>query len=67
MLSCLNIIISRIEDSVLARVRRETSPLKVSVSHVCSVGLGGNEYEVFMVKDGIFLLYNGESFKVKRQ
>lgn len=52
-MSCLNATITRIG-----------SGLHASVSLVCSVNMDVINGEAFMVKEGVFLLSDGESFKV---
>lgn len=41
-----------------------TKRLSVRCSAVCSVGVIGGGYEVFVVTDGIFVLYDGNEFSV---
>ena len=41
--------------------------LKVRCSAVCSVGTDENGYEIFMVKEGIFLLFDGKEFSVLKR
>lgn len=78
MFSCLNIVISSLVSLLHVSVERylppmhikiwdSTTPLKVTVSHVCSVGLDENKREVFLVKEGVFLLSDGKTFKVLKQ
>lgn len=63
-MSCLSVLIERIDSAFFADVRRATPNLRVSVSYVCSVGLDADGYEAFMVKEGVFLLADGKSLKV---
>ena len=78
MRSCLNIVISRLASLLQVSVERylpqmrinvgaSTPSLRVAVSHVCSVGLDENKREVFMVKEGVFLLSDGKTFEVLKQ
>lgn len=44
-----------------------TKRLKVRCSAVCSVGTDEDGYEIFMVEDGVFLLYDGNEFSVLKR
>lgn len=76
MFSCLNILILRIggivanisaiNHSPIVTVRNINPSLSVSVSQVCSVGLDKSKREIFMVKEGVFLLADGKTFNVIR-
>lgn len=41
--------------------------LKVRCSAVCSVGTSEDGYEIFMVKEGVFLLFDGKEFSVLKR
>lgn len=63
-MSCLSVLVERIGSALLVNVRRAAPTLRVSVSCVCSVGLDADGYEAFVVKDGVFLLADGKTYKV---
>ena len=66
MSSCLNINIRRIASSPRIEVQRCSPAIRVSVSPICSIGIDNSSFEVFMVKEGVFLLANGVTFRVKK-
>lgn len=66
MSSCLNINIRRIASLPRIEVQRCSPTIRVSVSPICSIGVDNSSFEVFMVKEGVFLLTNGVTFRVKK-
>ena len=66
MSSCLNINIRRLVSLPRIEVQRYSPIIKVSVSPICSIGVD-NIYEVFLVKEGVFLLSDGKTFKVRKK
>lgn len=53
----------RVEE-LLATTSLAYEPMSVSCNIVCSVGIDNGGREVFMVKEGVFLLADGDTFKV---
>lgn len=45
-------------------VSRKASPLSVTISALCSVGVFERDHELFYVKEGVFLLVDGKKLKV---
>lgn len=74
-MSCLNIQIKRIGESPgietdsagespRLSVKELSSRLNIESSLVCAVSFGKQEYLVFTVKEGAFILRDGKEFKV---
>lgn len=58
------LITHRIGDELDVSAYRVSTGLDFSVSLVCSVGKDEDGREIFMVKEGVFLLVDGETFNV---
>jgi hypothetical protein len=65
--SSIAFITHRIGDELEVYVGRVSTGLDFSVSLVCSVGKDKDGREVFMVKEGVFLLEDGETFRVIKE
>lgn len=59
-----NIAISDLNRFPTFTVNRATSPLRVAISSLCSVGVFEKDYEAFYVKEGVLLLVDGKKLKV---
>lgn len=57
----------RIGDKLEVYVGRVSTGLDFSVSLVCLVGKDKDGREVFMVKEGVFLLEDGKTFRVIKE
>lgn len=60
-------IIHRIGESLNITTKKKNPILNISCSILCSVGAADDRYEVFEASDGVFMLYDGESFKVIKE
>lgn len=60
-------IIHRIGGSLNITTEKKNPILNIRCSILCSVGAVDNIYEVFEASDGVFMLYDGESFKVIKE
>lgn len=60
-------IIHRIGESLNITTKNKNPILNIRCSILCSVGAVDNRYEVFEASDGVFMLYDGESFKVMKE
>lgn len=63
-MGCLNVEIKRIGSTPKVHLERKQG-IKASCNIVCSITYDDGR-EVFMVKDGLFLLADGGTFKVLR-
>ena len=57
----------RIDDSFVFNASRVGQPISFHCSLVCSVGYDDDGYEVFLVKEGVFLLSDGLTYRVIKQ
>lgn len=57
----------RIDDSFVFNAPRVGQPISFHCSLVCSVGYSDDGYEVFLVKEGVFLLSDGLTYRVIKQ
>lgn len=60
-------IIHRIGESLNIITEKKNPILNIRCSILCSVGAADDRYEVFEASDGVFMLYDGESFKVIKE
>lgn len=60
-------IIYRIGESLNITTEKKNPILNIRCSILCSVGAVDDSYEVFEASDGVFMLYDGESFKVIKE
>lgn len=60
-------IIHRIGESLNITTEKKTPILNIKCSILCSVKTLNDGYEVFEASDGVFILYDGESFKVVKE
>lgn len=60
-------IIHRIGESLNITTKKKNSILNIGCSILCSVATVNDRYEVFEASDGVFMLYDGESFKVIKE
>lgn len=60
-------IIHRIGESLNITTKKKNPILNINCSILCSVGAMDDKYEVFKASDGVFMLYEGESFKVIKE
>lgn len=76
--ACIDISVKRVDapislsiirqgDYLSYSVKRKGANLNIAVSPICSVGLIKDGREVFLVKDGIFLLQEGKTFRVIKE
>lgn len=56
--------IHRIGESLNITTEKKNPILNIGCSILCSVTIVDDGYEVFKASDGVFVLYDGESFKV---
>lgn len=62
---CLNVVVAREGPRLYANItRKEPFGLSISTSVVCSISKDKYGREVFMVKEGVFLLVDGKTFTV---
>ena len=48
----------------IVAIFRKASPLRATVSALCSVGVFERDHELFYVKEGVFLLVDGKKLRV---
>lgn len=60
-------IIHRIGESLNITTEKKNPILNIRCSVLCSVGAVDDRYEVFEASDGVFMLYDGESFNVIKE
>lgn len=60
-------IINKIGESLSISTKYNSTKLDIKCSVLCSIKIVDNEYELFNAADGIFILYDGESYKVLRE
>lgn len=48
----------------IVAISRKASPLRATVSALCSMGVFERDHELFYVKEGVFLLVDGKKLKV---
>lgn len=60
-------IIHRIGESLNITTKKKNPILNVRCGILCSVGAVDDRYEVFEASDGVFMLYNGDAFKVIKE
>jgi hypothetical protein len=54
-------------DILVLQISDKTKRPKITCSEICSVGVSEAGYEVFMVKEGVFLLFDGYEFSVLKE
>lgn len=47
--------------------KKKNAEINIRCSILCSVGAMDDRYEIFEAADGVFMLYDGESFKVLKE
>lgn len=60
-------IIARVGYSPIINVTPKNAALSVQCSVVCSIGVDDKNREVFMVREGVFLSFDGQTFNVLKR